>query len=164
MADRPDRGDDAMNPPIYKPDHCPVCGTDVDDWSSNEDHGGESPCPSCGHLLWYVSRVEGDVTMIQLIDNRVVLIELLELLEHAIRDGACGHILINFGGLQQVSSAALGKLVKLGGQAESVRGKLKLCGLHPDLRQVLRITRLDQIFETFDNEAEALASYMLAVG
>ena len=152
-----------MNPPIYKPDHCPVCGTAVDDWCSSDPSGNESPCPACGHLLWYVSRLEGDVTVMQLNDNRVVLMELLDLLEHAIRERACGNLLINFGGLQQVSSAALGKLVKLGGQAESVRGKLKLCGLHSDLRQVLRITRLDQIFETYDTEAEALASYMSAV-
>jgi anti-sigma B factor antagonist len=153
-----------MNPPIYKPDHCPVCGEAVDEWSTSEGQMSESPCPSCGHLLWYISRVEGDVTVIQLIDNRVVLLELLDLLDHAIRNGECGNILLNFGGLQQVSSAALGKLVKLGGRAGSVRGKLKLCGLHPDLRQVLRITRLDQIFDTYDNEAEALASYMSAVG
>jgi anti-sigma B factor antagonist len=99
------------------------------------------------------------VTVIHLVDNRVVVMELLDLLDNAIQDGTCGLLLINFGSLQQVSSAVLGKLVKLMSRAESVRGKLKLCNLHADLRHVLRITRLDRIFESYDTEAEALASF-----
>jgi anti-sigma B factor antagonist len=87
------------------------------------------------------------------------VMELLDLLDNAIQNGACGSLVINFGSLQQVSSAVLGKLVKLMSRAESVRGKLKLCSLHQDLRQVLRITRLDRIFETYETEAEALASF-----
>jgi anti-sigma B factor antagonist len=109
--------------------------------------------------MWYVSRVEGDVTVIHLVDNRVLLMELLDLLDHAIQDGECGFLLINFGSLQQVSSAALGKLVKLMCRADTVRGRLKLCGLHVDLRHVLRITNLDRVFETYDTEVEALASF-----
>jgi anti-sigma B factor antagonist len=148
-----------MNLPIYRPDHCPVCRMDIEDATSYDYLTSESPCPRCGHMLWYVSRSEGEVTVIHLIDNRVVLMELLELLDNAIQDGECGLLLINFGSLQQVSSAALGKLVKLMSRADTVRGKLKLCCLHADLRQVFKITRLDRIFETFDTEVEALASF-----
>jgi anti-sigma B factor antagonist len=148
-----------MNISNLRPEHCPVCGTGIEDDGASHDQPTDAPCPRCGHLLWYVSRLEGEVTVIHLVDNRVVVMELLDLLDHAVQDGTCGYILINFGSLQTVSSAALGKLVKLMSRAEAVRGKLKLCSLHSDLRHVLRITRLDRVFETYDTEAEALASF-----
>ncbi|HEV3122339.1 MAG TPA: STAS domain-containing protein [Isosphaeraceae bacterium] len=40
-----------------------------------------------------------------------------------------------------------------------VKGKLKLCCIHPDLLEVFRITRLDQVFEIFDEEQEALDKF-----
>ncbi|GAC1474518.1 MAG: hypothetical protein NVSMB9_25020 [Isosphaeraceae bacterium] len=140
--------------PNEKPDRCPVCGTSV-----SEDPDTEAPCPRCGHLLWFVSRRVGDVTVIHLIDTRAAVVELLDLLDNAVEDGVADHLLINFGAIQQVSSAALGKLIKLMHRADSVRGKLTLCGLHPDLRQVFRITRLDRVFVTFETEQEALDSF-----
>ncbi|MFO0951094.1 MAG: STAS domain-containing protein [Isosphaeraceae bacterium] len=134
------------------PENCPVCGTPV----SSQDE--ESPCPKCGHLLWFTSHRVGEVTVVQLVDSRSAVLELLDLLDHAILDGAVGKIVLDFGGIQQVSSAALGKLVKLSSRAQAARGRIALCGLHPDLRHVLQITRLDVLFETHDTESQALAS------
>ena len=141
------------------PEFCPVCGTSAAPGASLRRPARESPCPDCGHLLWFVSRRVGGVTVIHLVDNRVAVMELLDLLDHAVIDGLHDRLLINFGSLQQVSSAALAKLVKLMSRAASVRGRLKLCGLHDDLRHVFRITRLDRIFETYETEPEALASF-----
>jgi anti-sigma B factor antagonist len=137
-----------------KPAQCPVCGTSVHD----------TVCPSCGHLLWFASRQVGDVTVIHLIDSRAAVMELLDLLDNSVIDGMIGRLVINFGSIQQVSSAALGKLVKLMHRADSVRGKLALCGLHADLRQVFKITKLDQVFAIFENENDALKSYDVEVG
>jgi anti-sigma B factor antagonist len=148
----------STSPRDGKPDRCPVCGTGVGGGSS--DVSGKAPCPNCGHLLWFVSSRVGSVTVIHLIDTRAAVMELIDLLDNAVLEGAFGQILINFGKIQQVSSAALGKLIKLMSHADSVRGKLKLCSLHEDLRHVFRITRLDQVFEIYDQEAEALASFI----
>lgn len=134
--------------PEEKPDRCPVCGTSALD----------AACPCCGHLLWFASRQVGDVTVIHLFDSRAAVMELLDLLDNAVIDGVIGRVVINFGSIQQVSSAALGKLIKLMHRADSVRGKLALCGLHADLRQVFRITKLDQVFSIFETEADALES------
>jgi anti-sigma B factor antagonist len=139
-----------------RPKRCPVCGSPAID---RRDGPGESPCPACGHLLWFASRTIGNVTVIKLLDTRVAVMELLELLDNAIAEGTLERIVLNFGGIQQVSSAALGKLVKLSGEAGSVRGRLRLCGLHPDLRQVCRITRLDCVFDIHETEAEALTAF-----
>ena len=141
------------------PDRCPVCGTIASDATMPAGQGAGAPCPNCGHLLWFVSKRVGDVTVIHLVDHRVAVLELLDLLDNAVDDGLHDRILIHFGSIQQVSSAALGKLVKLMHQSGPLRGKLKLCGLHADLRHVFRITRLDQFFETHETEAEALAAF-----
>ncbi len=139
----------SMSLPGDKPDRCPVCGTGV----------RGAACPQCGHLLWFASRQIGDLTIIQLTDTRAAVMELLDLLDNAVIDGMIGRLLINFGCIQQVSSAALGKLIKLMNRADAVRGHLALCGLHADLRQVFRITRLDQIFAIYENEPDALESF-----
>jgi hypothetical protein len=38
-------------------------------------------------------------------------------------------------------------------------GELKLAELSPKSREVLRLSRLDEIFETYDSEAEAVVSF-----
>ncbi len=121
--------------------------------------GHEGACPRCGHLLWFASEQINDTTVIHLLDHRVAVLELLELLEHAVVDGQLKRIVLDFGTIQQVSSAALGKLLKLAASAESVRGKLRLCNLHPDLLKVFRITRLDCLFHLHETQEEALAAF-----
>jgi anti-sigma B factor antagonist len=41
----------------------------------------------------------------------------------------------------------------------AVKGKLKLCCIHPDLLEVFRITRLDQVFEIYSDEQAALDKF-----
>ena len=145
--------DDSGRPWAEKPDRCPVCGREV-----GIPRDGGAPCPRCGHLLWFVSRQVADVTVIHLIDSRTAMMEMLDVLDNAVEDGFLGRIVINFAGIPQVSSAALGKLVRLKKLAEAARGRLVLCGLHADLRPVFRITKLDQAFEIHETESEALAA------
>lgn len=99
------------------------------------------------------------MTVVNLVDNRVAVMELLDLIDHAILDGAVGNLLLDLAGIQQVSSAALGKLVKLVGHAKKVQKSLKLCALHADMRQVFRITKLDSVFSIHDTRMEALAAF-----
>lgn len=143
------------------PDHCPVCAAPVEDAAAG-DLAGQAPCPRCGHMLWFVSRRVGDVTTVRLIDNRVAVTELLDLLDNAVEGGLIDRMVIDFGHILQVSSAALGKLVKLTGHAQVMRGRLKLCGLHEDLRHVFKITHLDGFFEIHATEAQALAAFGVA--
>ena len=103
------------------------------------------------------------MTVVRLVDTKVAVIELLDLLDNAVDDQYLEHLVIDFDNIQQVSSAALGKLVKLRNRSESLRGKLKLCCLHADLRQVFKITMLDRYFEIYDTEEEALSSFVVSV-
>ncbi len=60
--------------------------------------------------------------------------------------------------VQLVASVGLGTLVSLNRSAKSNKGKLVLFNLHPNIRQVLRITRLDTGLSIAENEEAAVKS------
>ena len=76
-----------------------------------------------------------------------------------VEDEGHRNLLLNFGNVQYLSSAALGKLINLKKKVASVKGKLKLCCIHTDLLEVFRITRLDQVFEIYGDEQSALDKF-----
>jgi anti-sigma B factor antagonist len=66
-------------------------------------------------------------------------------------------LLLNFAGVRYLSCALIGRLAAL--QKEGIapaRGRIRLCGLDPLLRDVLRITHLDRVFDVYGDEANAL--------
>jgi anti-sigma B factor antagonist len=68
-------------------------------------------------------------------------------------------ILVNMGGITYVDSAGLGELVRAYTTAASHGASLKLLHLQGKMRDLLQITKLHTIFQTFNDEATALASY-----
>jgi anti-anti-sigma factor len=69
-----------------------------------------------------------------------------------------GHtrLVVNFGGVRYLSSEVLGILAGLQREVEQTRGRIQLCGLDPLLRDMVRITHLDRVFDICGDEAEAL--------
>ena len=53
----------ASRTPEGRPNHCPVCGTDLKIEPS--DPPGDALCPRCGHLLWFTWEDLGDVQIIR---------------------------------------------------------------------------------------------------
>jgi len=72
-----------------------------------------------------------------------------------------GHtrILIDLGGVSYVDSAGLGQLVQTYVTTKNKGGTLKLANVAKRLNDLLVLTRLVTVFETFDSEAKALASF-----
>ena len=68
-------------------------------------------------------------------------------------------VLINFRGVRLMSSSVLAVLLKFARRMKARQGRLKLCGLAPDLFEVFRLTRFDRLFEIFAEEAAALDSF-----
>ena len=62
-------------------------------------------------------------------------------------------------GVEFVSSACLGVLVQFLQEVEHSRGKIALCGCHENVAFLFRVTRLDTVFELFD-DAETAAAEM----
>ena len=66
--------------------------------------------------------------------------------------------------MQYLSSAALGKPINLKKKVGAVKGKLKLCCIHPDLLEVFKITRLDQVFEIYPEEQAGPRQVLIRAG
>jgi anti-anti-sigma factor len=69
-----------------------------------------------------------------------------------------GHtrLVVNFAGVRYLSSEVLGILAGLQREVDPVRGSIVLCGLDSLLRDMLRITHQDRVFDICGDEAEAL--------
>jgi len=68
-------------------------------------------------------------------------------------------VLLNLAKVQYVDSAGLGALVSAYTTVTRDGGSLKLANVTKKLQDLLSITKLLTVFETFDSEGEALRSY-----
>jgi anti-sigma B factor antagonist len=71
-------------------------------------------------------------------------------------------IVLNLAGVPYIDSAGLGQLVASYGSVLKAGGALKLLNLGARNQELLSITRLLTLFESFDSEAEAVQSYPAA--
>jgi anti-sigma B factor antagonist len=68
-------------------------------------------------------------------------------------------LLLNFQQIEFLSSAALGKLIKLDKKVKAAGGRLRLACIKRDIYEVFKITKLDQMFVIKETEADALATF-----
>jgi anti-anti-sigma factor len=134
----------ASRTPEGTPNRCPVCGTRLKIEPS--DPAGDAPCPRCGHLLWFTWE-EVDNTQLIKPTSRVIDVEALERLFQSMPMRRGVQLVLDFEHVQYLSSSALGRFISLTKKVAAVRGKLRMRGIHPDLREVFRVCRLDQVFE-----------------
>jgi anti-anti-sigma factor len=130
--------------PEGQPHHCSVCGSDLEINPSLPPN--DTPCPRCGHLLWFTWEELDDAHVIKLSGNLLdaaLVGPLFDSLER--RKGQ--RFVFDFAEAQYVASQVLGKLIDLKKKVGLSGGKLRLQNLHPDLREVFRMTRLDQVFD-----------------
>ena len=80
--------------------------------------------------------------------------ELYDLVE---RDGR-KKIVLNFGNVEFLSSAALGKLIGFDKRVKQHAAQLMLSNIRPEIYEVFAITKLTKLFEIKDDEADALAA------
>jgi anti-sigma B factor antagonist len=68
-------------------------------------------------------------------------------------------ILLNFGEVPYVDSAGLGEIVRTYTTVSRQGGSLKLLSLTKRITDLLAITKLLTVFETFDTESDAIKSF-----
>jgi anti-sigma B factor antagonist len=68
-------------------------------------------------------------------------------------------LLLNFEGVEFLSSAALNKLLTLHKRVKQAGGKMRICDLHPQIREVFSLTRLDRMFDIDKSEEVALKRF-----
>jgi anti-sigma B factor antagonist len=67
--------------------------------------------------------------------------------------------LLNLEGVPYIDSAGLGEVVRTYTTVSRQGGSLKLLNLTKRIEDLLSITKLLTVFDTFDSEAEAVKSY-----
>ena len=68
-------------------------------------------------------------------------------------------ILLDLMGGKKIDPSGLGELIAAHNSVTEVGGVIKLMNLPPKLHGVLRITQIVSVFDVFDDEREALASF-----
>ncbi len=85
-------------------------------------------------------------------------VALREAVHEALGAGA-KNILVNLGGVSTIDSSGIGELVSAFTTVSNRGGKLKLYKLPPKVSDILQITQLISVFDVFDDEDEAIASF-----
>ena len=106
-------------------------------------------------------RLVGDITVLDL-KGKMTLGEGDELLKDKINSMLSAgkkKLVLNLEGVPYIDSAGLGEIVRTFTTVSRQGGSLKLLNLTKRIEDLLAITKLLTVFETFDTEAEAIKSF-----
>jgi anti-sigma B factor antagonist len=107
------------------------------------------------------SRVSGDVTIVD-VAGKITLGDGSAMLRDKVKElSAAGtkKILLNLGEVNYIDSSGIGELVSAFTTISNTGGALKLLNLTKRVKDLLQITKLYTVFEVFDDEAQAIASF-----
>jgi anti-sigma B factor antagonist len=110
---------------------------------------------------------EVDGVSVQALDGRIVLGEESNALREKVKGLiAAGKkkIVLNMDNVTFIDSAGLGTLVAAHHSAKSQGAGLRLCHLGSKFQEVLQITKLMTVFDVYNTEAEAVASFSKGAG
>jgi anti-sigma B factor antagonist len=68
-------------------------------------------------------------------------------------------LLLDFGTVEHLSSAALGMLINVNNRIRARNGQLRLACIRPQILEVFAITKLNKLFRIFPTRDEAKASF-----
>src|SRR5687767_12136691 len=111
--------------------------------------------------LSITKRESGGVVIVDLA-GKIALGESNRALHDAIRGltaGGSNNILLNLASVSVIDSSGLGELVASYASVEKKGGAMKLENLSEKAIELMTITKLYTVFDIFDNEADALASF-----
>jgi anti-sigma B factor antagonist len=97
--------------------------------------------------------INGDITL-----NKGGDILLKDKVQSLIQQGQ-KNIVVDLGGVSYVDSAGLGQLVQAYATTKNKGGALKLLNVTKRLKDLLVVTKLLTVFDTYDDEKAALASF-----
>ena len=106
---------------------------------------------------------EGDVTVVNFIDRKILdeqnIQKIGEDLFSLVDELGRKKILLNFGNVEYLSSAALGKFITLNKKVQASGGKLILCNIDANIYEVFEITKLNKLFNILKEEQGALQAF-----
>jgi anti-sigma B factor antagonist len=120
---------------------CPACDAELEPSSALTPE--RSSCPRCESLFSW--KRTPDALVVRMHRNEIDR-ETVNRLENLLKNQGGEQIILDFAETNYLSSATLGELVRLKKRVIAVGAELRLCGIHPDLRELFEITRLDRVF------------------
>jgi anti-sigma B factor antagonist len=116
----------------------------------------------------FEERVVEGVTVVTFRDRRLIDSPGVDLMGDALiamaELGGRKNLLLDFQGVEFVSSAVLNKLVKLQRTLVAEGGSLKLVHLDGEVHRIFAMTHLDRAFEIYADEEEGLAAFQTPKG
>ena len=100
-----------------------------------------------------IVKVTGDITL-----NKGGDVILKDKINSLLQQGR-KKLLLDLGGVAYVDSAGLGQLVQVKVTAERSSADLKLLNITKRLKDLLVVTRLSTVFDSYESESEGLASF-----
>jgi anti-anti-sigma factor len=110
-------------------------------------------------LISLDSRRDDDVTVVTC-RGRIVQGEESIALQRLLDDllGFGPDVILHLGGIDAIDSSGLGLLVRYATRARHAGGRVRLCAVSAKVADVLRVTKLDAVFDRYASEAEARAA------
>jgi anti-sigma B factor antagonist len=107
-----------------------------------------------------IERVQNDVTVLDL-DGDLALEGNKEFRTYvtATIDAGARKLIVNMAKVPYMDSSGLGELISCYTALQLVSGRIKLLHLNDRLQHLLVVTKLTALFETFDSEPAAVASF-----
>ena len=108
----------------------------------------------------YIVSTSGNTTVVRLagplVTDQMYINELGDELEAELERAQPSDLLIDLNDVTRLSSSALGKFMRLYKRAMQLNGRVRLCSIHPDVRDAFEITGFDKKFEIYPDADEAL--------
>jgi anti-sigma B factor antagonist len=105
----------------------------------------------------------GEVTVVRIAGTRLLDSPQVEALGRSLlglaEDPGRARLVLDFGGVEFLSSAVLPALLALRKALLAQGGRLALCGLRPDVREIFTIAGLERTLNVHSTEREALLSF-----
>ena len=96
-------------------------------------------------------RKQGNVSIVQFQDRKILeeitINQIGERLSELADSESEPRLVLDFGAVEHLSSAALGMLITLNRQVVDRQGRLVLANIHPQIYEVFKITRLNKLFQ-----------------
>jgi anti-sigma B factor antagonist len=106
---------------------------------------------------------EKDIRVVEFTNSRILdeanITDIGRTLNVLIDERTNPKLLLDFGTVDHLSSAALGMLINANNRIRQKNGQLRLANIKPQIMEVFVITKLNRLFRIMPGRAEALASF-----
>jgi anti-sigma B factor antagonist len=114
-------------------------------------------------MSYFKSDMVGDILVIAITERRIadelVIRQVQDQLLATLEALKAPKVLLDFGRVECLSSSSLGMLIRVKKKSNDFKGRLKLCSMSKEIRDVFRITGLNRVFGMHRDAKEAIAAF-----